>query len=212
MIIGAVLGFFGWLFLPLFVLMGYFVRTLEKTVHGEDEPPEFTGWGDLLIKGVVASVISLVYSIVPVVGYLFVVFVFLGAGGAIGGDGGGVLAGIGIMSMIFLLPLIFLIYYIVPAALTNYAQSGEFKDAFNFSDIKPVVLSVDYLVAVLAPLFVAMVSWVIMAILVVTLVGILLIPFVQFYFQVSVFRMFGTAFKNQQKSITTETTSDATVV
>lgn len=210
-IIGAVLGFFSWLLFPALFLGGYLMRVLEKTAKGEEEPPEFTQWGDLLIKGLVAVIISFVYAVVPVIAYFFIVSVLIGAGGVIGGDGGGLLAGFGIMSLFMLIPVIFLIYYLVPAALTNYAQSGEFMDAFNFSEIKPVVLSVDYLLAVLSPLFIAVVTWTITFVLAMTIIGALLIPFVQFYFQVSIFRMFGTAYKNQKASITTGTAAKATV-
>jgi len=50
-IIGGVLGFLSVLLLPAFVIVGYLVRVLEQTIDGEDVPPEFDDWGDLLMKG-----------------------------------------------------------------------------------------------------------------------------------------------------------------
>jgi len=42
------------------------------------------------------------------------------------------------------------------------------------------------------PIVVAVITWIATAVLAVTVVGLLLVPFVQFYGQVAVFRMFGS--------------------
>ncbi len=204
-LIGGVLGFFSFLVVPVFFLLGYFVRVLETSIEGADEPPAFDEWGELFVTGLVAFVITFAYSIVPVVVYSVVVFGLIGAGGAIGGDGGGLLAGLGFLSMLAFLPLLLLIYYVVPAALANYARRGTLGAGFDVDAIKPVVLSVDYLIAVLLPLVVAFVVWIVVGILFATIVGALLVPFVQFYAQVAIFRMFGLAFAEVQGSESTGT-------
>lgn len=48
------------------------------------------------------------------------------------------------------------------------------------------------------PLVIAVISWIVVVILALTVIGIVLVPFVQFYFQVSIFRMFATAFRKHQ--------------
>ncbi|USZ73318.1 DUF4013 domain-containing protein [Natronosalvus halobius] len=200
MIIGTVLGFLSFLFIPVFFLMGYLVRVLETTVSGAEQPPEFTDWGGLFVKGIVATVIGFAYAIVPTVVYTFIVFTLIGAGSAIGGDGGGLLAGMGFMTLLMYIPLMFLILYIVPAALTNYAVNNSLGAAFDIGAIKPVVLSVDYLVAMLMPVVLAILVNIVAGFLAITLIGLLLVPFLYFYTYVAVFRMYGVAFANTSQT------------
>ncbi|MFW6320392.1 MAG: DUF4013 domain-containing protein [Halohasta sp.] len=206
-IIGGLLAFFSFLLIPAFFVTGYLIRVLKTTVSGAEKPPAFEDWGDLFIKGLVGTVIAIIYSVVPFVVFGtigFVLFGIIGIGGGIGGDGGGLIAGLGGLTLVFVgllfIPVVFLIYYMVPAALTNYAIEDDFGAAFDFSTIKPILLSGEYLVAVLLPLVVAVVLWIATSILAVTGIGLLLAPFLQFYGQVVVFRMFGTAFKNVSES------------
>ena len=177
-------------------------QVLNTTAGGVDEPPAFGEWGDLFVKGIVGTAISIIYSIIPfgVFGALgFVLFGVIGVAGSAGGDGGELVAGLGITAMLLLgllfIPVLFVVYYMVPAALTNYAIENSFGAAFDFGTIKPILLSSEYLIAVLMPLVVAVVLWVATTILSITVVGLLLVPFLQFYGQVAIFRMFGTAFK-----------------
>lgn len=193
-IIGGVLGFLSFLLIPAFALMGYLVRVLETTVTGADDPPEFEDWGDLLIKGIVGTAIALAYTIVPLIVYFVFVFVVLGAGGAIGGDAGALVGGLGFLAALAFLPVLFLIYYAVPAALTAYAAHDSAGAAFDLSILRPVLFSTEYLTAVLLPIVVTFVLWIATTVLVFTIVGIVLLPFLQFYGQVAIFRMFGTAF------------------
>jgi len=217
-IIGGLLAVFSFLLIPAFFVTGYLIRVLKTTVSGVDEPPAFDDWGDLFIKGLVGTVITIVYSVVPVVAFGvlgFVLFGVIGIGGGIGGDGGGIIAGLGGIAVLLLgllfIPVVFLIYYMVPAALTNYAIEDEFGAAFDFGTIKPILLSSEYLVAVLLPIVVAVILWIATSILAFTVVGLLLVPFLQFYGQVTIFRMFGTAFKNVMGGLqTSSSTTTAT--
>ena len=195
-IIGGVLGFAGFLVVPLFALGGYLFRVMEGTIEGGDVPPEFTDWGDLIVRGIGVAVIGVAYSIVPVLLWAFVAFSLIGAGGAVGGDAGGLLAGLGAVSMLVFLPVLILIYVLVPAAIGNYARTGELGAAFDFGTILEVATTSDYVMAILLPIVVAVILQVIGFMLAVSFVGVVLIPFVQFYGQVAVFRMFGMAFRN----------------
>lgn len=201
--IGGLLAIVSFLILPAFLIVGYLIRVLETTVGGVDEPPAFEEWGDLFVKGLVGTVIGIIYSVIPFVvfGAIGVVlFGIIGVAGSAGGDGGGLVAGLGVTALLLLLllfiPVLFAVYYMVPAALTNYAIEDSVGAAFDFETIKPILLSSDYLIATLMPLVVAVVLWIATTILSITVVGLLLVPFLQFYGQVAVFRMFGTAFKN----------------
>lgn len=208
-LIGTVLGFLSFLLIPAFLVMGYLIRVLEKTVAGDDEPPEFGDWGDLLVKGIVATIIALVYAIIPTALYSIVVMTLVGGGAVLGGDGGGLLAGLGIMTLLAYIPLMFLILYLVPAALTNYAVEGSIGAAFDVGTIKPVVLSMDYLLAMLMPVVVAIALNIVATVLAITVVGLLLVPFLYFYTYVAVFRMYGLAFANTSQTAVGGSTASA---
>lgn len=194
-IIGGALSFLSFLILPVFLVNGYLLRVLEGTIRGEEEPPEFTEWGSLFAKGVGAFVIVFAYALIPVVLYLLIVSMFLGGGAAVGGEAGGFLAGFGILAMILSIPVILVIYYLIPAALSNYAAEGEVTAGFAFGVIKDVVLTSEYLIAVLLPIVVAVLLWMATFVLAITVIGLVFLPFIQFYGQVAIFRMFGVAFK-----------------
>ncbi|VTT86126.1 unknown [Halorubrum sp. DM2] len=196
-IIGGVLGLLSVLVIPTFAVFGYLVRVLERTVAGEEVPPEFDDWGDLLAKGVVATLIALAYSVIPVVAYGIFITVVAGIGSGIGGDIGALVGFTGALLALAFIPVLFLIYYAVPAALTAYAARGEVSAAFDVGLLKPTLFSVDYLLAVLMPIVVAIGVFVASVVLLVTVVGAVFVPFLQFYGQVAVFRMFGTAFADQ---------------
>lgn len=193
-IIGGVLSFFSFLLVPLIPLNGYLVSVLEQTVGGDETPPEFTDWGDLFVRGIGAFVIVLAYAIVPLFLYGIVTSMFIGAGALIGGDSGGLLAGFGLLSMLLLIPVLLFIYYLIPAALSNYAVEGNVGAGFDFGTISNVVFTGEYLVAVLLPIVVAIILWVATFVLAITVIGVIFLPFLQFYGQVAVFRMFGQAF------------------
>lgn len=197
-IIGGVLGIFSFLIVPLVVLNGYLYRVLERTIEGDSVPPEFTDWGEMFARGVGVSVIAIAYAIVPVLVYVVIVSVFLGAGGLVGGDSGGVLAGLGVLSAVLLVPVLLFAYYVIPAAIANYASTGELGAAFDVAAITDVVFTADYLAAVLLPIVVGIVLWMVTVFLAITIVGLLFLPFLQFYGEVAIFRMFGTAFRNTQ--------------
>ncbi len=195
-IIGGVLSFLSFLLLPAVPLFGYLLRVLEGSAYGDAEPPEFEDWGALAKDGLKALVVVLAYGIVP--------FALIGAtlglsmvGAASGSDAAaGILGGIGFVGFLVTLVGMVLLYYLVPAALTNVAVEGNVGAAFDFDTLSDVLLSVDYLLAWLLPFVVGLLANVLTVALVMVTFGLggLVVPFVQFYVQVSIFYMFGRAF------------------
>lgn len=207
--IGGVLTFLGFLLFPVFLINGYFIRVLEGTINAEEEPPAWEDWGGLFVDGLKMTVVSIAYAIVPVGVFGVIAFVLLGLGSAAGGDGGGILAGFGVMTMVVMLPAIAIVYYLIPAALGNMAREGSVAAAFDFAVIKDVALSTEYLVAVLLPVVVGIITNVITFFLAITVIGYLLVPFVSFYGQLAVFRMFGLAFRQTAGGSSTSQSSAA---
>jgi hypothetical protein len=194
-VIGGLLGFGSFLIIPAFALMGYLVWVLGGAARGEEEPPAFENWGEMIVDGLKATVVALVYGIIPFA-LVFVSMFVIAGGGASGSDApAGILGGVGILGMLVSLVAMFLLYYLIPAALTNMALEDEFAAAFDFSTIKQAVLSVDYLVAWLIPFLLAAVVNVVVFALAITVVGLIVVPFLQFYVQVAAFYMFGAAFR-----------------
>ncbi len=200
-LIGGVLTALSVFLIPVFVVLGYLVRVLETTIEGQETPPEFEDWGDMFMKGIIGTVIAFAYTFVPITLYSILAVIVLGVSGALGGDLGAIVGLIGVFMLLAFIPVLFLIYYAVPAALGAYATRGEISAAFDVGLLKPTLLSTEYLAAVILPIVVAIVVWIVSGILAVTVVGLLLLPFVQFYGQVAVFRMFGSAFASVNERI-----------
>jgi hypothetical protein len=206
-LIGGVLLFFSFFIIPVFLFYGYLLRVLGSTVRGEAEPPAWDDWGGLLVDGIKASIVALAYSIVPSIIFVGIGSVLIGLGGAAGDSGGGIIAGFGLLTFLLFIPVMLIVYYLVPAALANMAVEGSLGAAFDFEMISNVVLSVDYLVAVLMPIVVGVIINIISFVLGITIIGYLLVPFVAFYGQVAIFRMFGLAFAKQSSKGQTSTST-----
>lgn len=194
--IGGLLGLFSILVIPGIALFGYLVRVLEYSARDEEDPPPFEDWGGLLADGLKAIVVAIAYSILP-----FVLFVFAigmtGAGFAAGrGSGGGILGGLGIIGILVSVLVLLIVYYLIPAALTNMALRNDIKAAFDVATLKRVLLSFEYFVAWLLPIVIVFFANIVSVLVVVFTIGfgIVVLPFIQFYVQVSVFYMFGRAF------------------
>lgn len=189
-LIGGILSLLGFLIVPLFLVTGYLVRVLGSAAADEPEPPVFEDWGGLLVDGLKALVVGLVYVGIPLA-ILFAGTFALGIGGAVaGGDAG---AGLGILGLLFALVMVVITAvagYAVPAALTNFAYNDDFGAAFQFGDVVDTVTTGDYFVAWLLALVVSVVGGIIGNLLSFIIIGI----FVLFYVQISVYYLFGRGY------------------
>ena len=208
-IIGGVLLFFGWLVIPFLAYMGYIIRVLGETAAGNEDPPAFEDWGDLIVKGVVGTAITIGYALIPFV-VLFAVLTVAGVGAGLGSEGAG--AGLGAFGILLYILTFMVVLYALPAGLTSYAHEGSIGAAFNVGRIKTTILSTEYLAAVLLPLVVAFITNIIITVLAVTVVGLLLVPFVLFYMYVAIFYMFGTAYRSTQGIQTAEPSTSGTAI
>ncbi|MDR9432115.1 MAG: DUF4013 domain-containing protein, partial [Natronomonas sp.] len=124
LLIGGVLLLLGALVVPLFVVYGYLVRTIRESIAGEPKPPAFDGWGELLVDGVQAWIVSLVYLIFPLIvavvtvgGSIVAIATGSEAGAAAGA--GGLFVG---LTLSALLSIAF--GYLAVVALVNFAKEG----------------------------------------------------------------------------------------
>lgn len=196
-LIGGVLSFLGFLIIPAIIVNGYLLRVLRAGVEGERTPPKFEEWGDLLVDGILLWIVQLVYVGIPAF-IMFVVVVSFAVIATVttstGADpSGSALAAGGIVTLLVMLAvglLLLVAAYLLPAALANFARTGEFTAAFHLGTVARAAFSVDYFVAMVLVIAVSLVLGFIGGLLVLVLVGI----FVLFYLQVVVFHLFGQGF------------------
>lgn len=195
-LIGGVLSLLGFLIIPTIIVNGYLLRVLRAGVEGEGTPPKFEDWGDLLVDGILVWVVQFVYIGVPTF-LLFIVAGSFAAVAAIGtsaaaGESAGVMAGGAVALALggLIMLLLVLAGYVLPAALANFARTGEVTAAFHLRTIAGAAFSADYFVAIVLVIVVSIVLGLIGGLLTIILVGI----FVLFYLQMVVYHLFGQGF------------------
>ena len=192
-VIGGVLGFFSFLLIPAIPLLGYLTEVLGSAARGDEEPPAFENWGNLFAIGVKALLVSIIVGIVP--------FVILGVSlsstiaGLADPNSAGVFAGVGLVGLFASFLAFLILYYLLPATLTNLALGRTVGSAFDIDNLSRTLLSLDYFLAWLIPFGIAIAVNLLTAALVALTFGLgaLLVPFVQFYTNVAIFYMFGRA-------------------
>lgn len=197
-LVGGVLTILGFLVVPAVFVLGYLVRVVRATMRGDDAVPAFDDWGELGTDGLKAAVITLVYGLVPTV----VAGVLVGgsvlamiAGGNANSGGlaalGGVAMLVGLLAT-FVLGL--LAAYVVPAAIANFAESGELGAGFRFRELRPVLTSGKYAVAWLSGFAIVVAASVVSGLLnVVPLLGFVASGFLGFYAAVAAYYLVGHA-------------------
>lgn len=200
---------FGILFLPvafigLLVLLfafavtlpvsGYFIDVLRTTAAGHDEPPVFDDWEKLFVDGVKAGVIGFLYGFVPSMLLVLVGVGLVGAGGAAGDTGGGILSGLGVLVVLLAIPVYLVVAYVTPAALTHFAVRDTFGAAFEFGVIFDIITDRDYVVAAVLALVVSGVAGSVAGMLYSIFIGFFVSPFILFYAYVASYRLFGKAY------------------
>lgn len=160
-LIGGFLLFLGFLLIPLFLVYGYIMVVIRSNLRGSNTPPVFENWSDLFVEGIQAWVIGLIYMLLPIL------ILFFAVGGAIvaflTGTDAGVITGIGsIFGGLLLSGILALILgYIAVAALVNFAREQEFSAGFDFTTLRPVLVSSEYATAWLISIVILLVAAVI---------------------------------------------------
>jgi hypothetical protein len=143
-LIGGVLSLLSFLVVPGFFVYGYLVRAVRERADGATQPPAFDDWGDLLVDGIKAWVIGLVYMLVPLLVFGVTVggSLFTMATGTRAGAGAGLAGLLGGLAISFILSLVF--GYIATAAIIHFACTGEFSAGFDFGTLRKLAFSPEY--------------------------------------------------------------------
>lgn len=197
-LVGGILTLLGFLVVPAILVFGYLVRVVRATMRGDDTVPSFDDWGELGIDGLKATIITLVYALVPTVvaGLLIggsVLTFSVGGNGSSGGLAalGGVALFVGVVAM-FVLGL--LAMYAIPAAVANFAETGELGAGFRFGELRPALTSGKYFTAWISGFAVVVAGSIVAGVLnVVPLLGFVAGGFVGFYAAVAAYYLVGHA-------------------
>jgi hypothetical protein len=175
-LVGGVLLVLGFLLIPLFLVYGYVVEVIRSSGTGSTEPPTFDDWESLLIDGLKAWAIGIVYMLVPILVAVITVgsvLVSLVTNGNVGMAAGGLLVGFTLSTV---LAVVF--GYVATAAIVNFAREGRLSAAFDFTVLRQIIFHREYAVAWLVSVVVVTVAGIIGSL---PVIGWFLAPFVAFY-------------------------------
>lgn len=176
-LIGTLILFLSILVFPYFLYQGYLLRILEDTETGiPNKLPEWTDFGDLFVKGIVATIIGIVISLPA--------NVIIYTPQLIGASDDVVLVTQLVGSLISLV-----FSYMTVGVLAVYARDG-LNGVFNIGRIVGILFSLEYFIAHIALMVVGIVLGLFMFMLFIFTLGIgmILVPFIfppiNYYFMV----------------------------
>lgn len=121
-------------------VLGWGLEVIKRVIKEEPEPlPDWSEFGQYFVKGLLVGVVAFVYSL-PII---IIGSCNAGAGTLLGNTGED-FATTAILILTTCMSCIYIIYglgisVIIPAALGNYAASGEFGSVFKFGQIFKIV-------------------------------------------------------------------------
>jgi hypothetical protein len=136
-----------------FLAVGYMLETARKTMKKDSSLPEWEGWGDLFVKGLLSVVIEAIYFIpAAIVGLIFMwplmakAMPMMVAGqipnmGQMMSNIGSAIFGLGLAGLLALFAA-----YAAPSAIFHFLN-GSFADAFKFGSVLKKAFSGTYLMA-----------------------------------------------------------------
>lgn len=201
MLIGGVLSLLGVFFIPLLFVLGYLVRVIRAVTDGNAEvPPVFDDWGELLVEGLVAFLISVVYSLVPLAVTGLALASLILPASVVTRTAGEPTPGIAIGGLLFALVVVVVtvavsvgMAYLLPAAVAAYAVTGRAGAAFSPGTLRTIGGSRTYAIAWLVAVAITLGAQVVGGLVSATVVGAVLLPFISFYGYVAGAYAIGTA-------------------
>jgi hypothetical protein len=138
---------FSILIIPLFIVLGYALRVMRKSIEGETEPPAFDELGTVIVDGLKYLVVMIGYFLIPmilmVMGIIPVVVSIaesgdvMSSGELIASSAGGGLFLLGIL-------LAIVISVIANMGIANMAHTGKLGAAFRFGEILRIIGSIGW--------------------------------------------------------------------
>jgi hypothetical protein len=197
LIIGGLLTAGSILVIPLVAVIGYYIECISTTIEGDDVAPElsFDALGPLLKQGSVAGAIIFAYFIAGVA------IVGIGIGGGYVAAFTNDVSNTQLTLLVLLGSVVILIGLLllatIPAALTNYATSGRFRDAFRISKTISHVVSINYLLTTILIAGIASIGGMVGAILIfIPIIGPVASSMLQFPITMLMARFYGISYRD----------------
>lgn len=138
-----------------FIGLGYFLQCAKLTFKKDESLPEWTGWANLFVTGIVAAVINLIWAIpIMLAAWLTIGTVLNSAAGAMVTGGmmafvSAIMASIGTLIIGLVVTLVVGVIFglLGSAAVLRYAEKGNFAAAFEFGAIKDVAFKGGFVAA-----------------------------------------------------------------
>lgn len=167
-----------------FFSCGYIAEVIQSSLRGQPAMVEWDNWGAKFIKGLMVSIIGLIYMLIPII-----LLLATGVGSFAAFNREFNLAFMGIGAFIASI-LALVIGFIIPMAVLNYLATNRLGAAFALRQIFNKILSVlgeyilTYILAIVIFLFAGFISGII------PLIGWIFATFLAFYLTISVSGMF----------------------
>lgn len=182
------MGVLGLFFIPAIVVYGYYARSIRAAADGDQSPPPFDQWMDLIHVG--ASTLVVVAGWILATVWIFAVVSIPLAGTSV--------------QYPFTLVAAVVYLYILPAPLALYAVTGDVRSTFSRRNLAAVYSSVAYVRAVGGSLVAATIAYVPVGVAaaVALVVGVseivyalmfMVLPFATFWFQLVTAYLYGQA-------------------
>lgn len=173
-----------------FIAFGYELKVMKNAINKTPGMPEWKGFTDLFVKGLVIFVIALLFMIIPLIIF-------------------GAVAGFSVLSyalgditnpysiVMTILPALFIggilmiiVGFILPMSIAMYAKSNNFGDAFKLSEILNRIKSIfgEYLISYI---IIIILSFILSLIMLIPVIGWIIGFFGTFYLGVLALNMFG---------------------
>lgn len=147
MVIGGLL-----MLIPIvnFIALGYYIKTMRGGIDGKSGLPEWDDWGNLFVKGLLVIIVVFIYMLIP----LAVMFMSIGgaaissiASGDVSPASIGTIIGGSLISVF----LMFIVWLLLPMALSIYAKEDSIGAAFGIGEILSRIKSVigEYIIAII---------------------------------------------------------------
>ena len=178
-----------------FIALGYYIKTMRGGIDGKSSLPEWDDFGNLFVKGLFVVIVGFIYMLIPLA------VMFLSVGGAaisiiasiVSGDFAFASIGTVIGGYLFSLVLLFILFLVLPMALSIYAKEDSVGAVFKVGEILSRIKSVigEYIIAII-------VSYALMLIVslfaLIPFIGWVIMIFAHFYVALVVANMFGKVY------------------
>ena len=189
MVIGGLL-----MLIPIvnFIALGYYIKTMRGGIDGKSGLPEWDDWGNLFVKGLLVIIVVFIYMLIP----LAVMFMSIGgaaissiASGDVSPASIGTIIGGSLLSVF----LMFIVWLLLPMALSIYAKEDSIGAAFGIGEILSRIKSVigEYIIAIIV-LYALML--IVSFIAVIPFIGWVVMIFAHFYVILVAANMFGKVY------------------